>query len=173
MGEARPLSIRWCPIKTPSPTLPARGRDKTAAGAGGLLPRLFMFTSLALEAHLAGCVLQQLPHSLQGGLQVRGGRVIGPATDHPDLLPQLLEACLDRAQSRDDRRRPVEVFPLLLRLVHELAACHRPGRRSVLDIGRKRGPRTSPRRLSGRAAKSPRLLPQKRGLTLGTSAGTI
>jgi hypothetical protein len=36
----------------------------------------------------------------------------------------------------------VEAFPLLLRLVHEPAACHRPGRRPVLDIGRKKGPRT-------------------------------
>ena len=110
----------------------------------GLPPRhlLAVFSSLAFEPGLAGCVLEQLPHSLQGGLQVRGGRVIGPAADHPDLFPQLLEARLDRAQSRHDRLPPVEAFPLLLRLVHEPAACHRPGRRPVLDIGRKKGPRT-------------------------------
>ena len=101
-----------------------------------------MKKSLAFLTDLAGGVLQQLPDSLQGRLQVGGGRVIGPSTDHPDLFPQLLEARLYRAQSRDDRLPPVEAFPLLLRLVHEPAACHRPGRRPVLDIGRKRGPRT-------------------------------
>jgi hypothetical protein len=96
-----------------------------------------MKKSLALLTHLAGGVLQQLPDSLQGRPQIGGGRVVGPLTDHPDLCPQLLEARLDRAQSRDDRLPPVEAFPLLLRLVHEPAACHRPGRRPVLDIGRK------------------------------------
>jgi hypothetical protein len=40
--------------------------------------------------------------------------VVGPLTDQPDLRPQLFEARLYRAQSRDDRLPPVEAFPLLL-----------------------------------------------------------
>jgi hypothetical protein len=75
--------------------------------------------TLTFESHLASRVFEQFSDPLERAADVGAGRVVGPLADHRNLCPQLFETRLDRAQSRDDGVWPVEVLPLLLRLVHE------------------------------------------------------
>jgi len=95
-------------------------------------PRSSVDAPLPFVPHPASRVFEQFSHQLERNPDVRRGRVVGPLTDHRHLDPQLLETRLDRTQSRDDGLRPVEVLPLLLRLVHRAASMSPTGSQTCI-----------------------------------------